>query len=84
MNQATHSDLIHKLADQAHNEAYETYLQRLQTEKADKVFFNDIFNQRFAELIVKECAALFALTFTDEQYQRRIDKTILKHFELHA
>jgi hypothetical protein len=36
--------------------------------------------QKFAELIVKECAGLFPLTFTDEQYQRRIDKTIMKHF----
>jgi hypothetical protein len=35
---------------------------------------------KFAELIVRECANLFPLTFTDEQYQRRIDKTILKHF----
>jgi len=39
--------------------------------------------ERFAELIVKECANLFPLTFTDEQYQRRIDKTILKHFGIH-
>lgn len=36
--------------------------------------------QKFAELIVQECANLFPLTFTDEQYQRRIDKTIRKHF----
>ena len=35
---------------------------------------------KFAELIVRECANLFPLTFTDEQYQRRIDKTILKNF----
>jgi hypothetical protein len=36
--------------------------------------------EKFAELIVGECADLFHLTFTDEQYQRRIDKTIKKHF----
>ena len=36
----------------------------------------------FAELIIKECASQFHLTFTDEQYQRRIDKTIYKHFGL--
>lgn len=36
--------------------------------------------QKFAKLIVQECASLFPLTFTDEQYQRRIDKTIMKHF----
>lgn len=33
-----------------------------------------------AKYIVEECASLFQLTFTDEQYQRRIDKTIIKHF----
>jgi len=38
--------------------------------------------EKFAELIIKECADLFKLTFTDEQYQRRIDKTIYKHFGL--
>ena len=36
--------------------------------------------EKFAELIVKECAGLFPLTFTDEKHQRRIDKTIMKHF----
>jgi hypothetical protein len=36
--------------------------------------------EKFAELIVKECADQFKLVYTDEQYQRRIDKTILKHF----
>jgi hypothetical protein len=36
--------------------------------------------EKFAELIVNECAGLFPLTFTDERYQRRIDKTIKKHF----
>jgi hypothetical protein len=34
----------------------------------------------FARLIVEECAELFPLQFTDEQYQRRISKTIKKHF----
>jgi hypothetical protein len=35
---------------------------------------------KYTELIVRECASLFYLTHTDEQYQRRIDKTIKKHF----
>ena len=39
--------------------------------------------EKFAELVVRECAELFPMTFTDEQYQRRIDKTILKHFGLY-
>jgi hypothetical protein len=38
--------------------------------------------EKFAELIIQECASLFPLTFTDEEYQRRIDKTIRKHFGL--
>ena len=39
--------------------------------------------QYFAELIVRECADQFRLVYTDEPYQRRIDKTILKHFGLY-
>lgn len=39
--------------------------------------------KKFAELIVRECADQFRLVYTDEQYQRRIDKTILKHFGLY-
>ena len=35
---------------------------------------------KFAELIIQECATMFTLTHTNEQYPRRIDKTILKHF----
>lgn len=42
--------------------------------------WSEAFESKFAELIVMECADLFKLTFTDEQYQRRIDKTIKKHF----
>ena len=36
--------------------------------------------EKFAELIILECASLFPRTFTDERYQRRIDSTIRKHF----
>ena len=39
--------------------------------------------EKFAELVIKECTDLFPGTFTDEQYQRRIDKTIQKHFGLY-
>ena len=39
--------------------------------------------EKFAELIVHECADQFRLVYTDEPYQRRIDKTILKHFGLY-
>ena len=45
-----------------------------------EVMPKDTVYEKFAELIIQECASLFPLTFTDEQYQRRIDKTIRKHF----
>lgn len=41
------------------------------------------YNKIFGELVVRECAELFRLVHTDEQYQRRIDKTILKHFDMY-
>lgn len=47
-----------------------------------KMYIPDCFAEKFAELIVRECASLFPRTFTNEQYQRRIDKTILNHFEI--
>ncbi len=36
--------------------------------------------QKFVQLMIEEFASMFPHTFTDEQYQRRIDKTIRKHF----
>lgn len=45
--------------------------------------WSEAFESKFAELIIRECADLFKLVHTDEQYQRRIDKTIYKHFGLY-
>ena len=46
--------------------------------------YNDIYYSivqgKLAELIVNACADLFPHQFTDEKYQRRIDRTIKKHF----
>lgn len=50
------STLIAKLADQAHEEMTVRYEERMKTEYPGDVIFYDMFNQRFAELIVKECA----------------------------
>ncbi len=72
---------IRELADQAHKQAVSEYYLRLETEHPGQVIFYDIFNETFAKFIIEECAELFNLTFTDEQYQRRVDKTIRKHFE---
>lgn len=50
-----HTTKIARLADQAHEQSNTIYNERLQIERADEVIFYDIFNQRFAELIVQEC-----------------------------
>ena len=42
-------------------------------EQARNNEYGEFDKEKFAELIVSECASLFPLTFTDEQYQRRID-----------
>lgn len=52
------NEQIKELADTAHKQAYEIYTERLTREKADKVIFYDIFNQKLTELIVKECCDL--------------------------
>lgn len=63
------------------NERY----KELATQATDMILGVPVLDQKkFAQLIIEECAALFPLTFTDEQYQRRIDKTIKKHFGMDA
>jgi hypothetical protein len=74
------NERIEKLAVEARQYAFgEVENSQDPTEWSTK-YYNEMFEQKFAELIVRECADLFRLTFTDEQYQRRIDKTILNHF----
>jgi hypothetical protein len=56
-------------------------IQRIEKECTEEILGVKILNkEKFAESIVRECADLFRLAHTDEQYSRRIDKTILKHF----
>jgi hypothetical protein len=77
------STVISRLADQAHETSCLIYDKRLKKERADAVIFYDIFNQKFAELIVKECVRYF-----NEDYQRDFDtlwredltKGIKEHF----
>ena len=47
------STLIHRLAHQAHDETNVLYHERLKTESPAQVIFYDMFNQRFAELLLK-------------------------------
>jgi hypothetical protein len=72
------SSLVGKLADVAHEDSTLEYYKRLETEKADKVIFYDIFNEKFAELIIKECADIVK---KDMDYNANwCDDKILKHF----
>ncbi len=66
------NDRIKELAEQAEKYADDNF--------RGEPTWSEAFESKFGELIVEECANLFPLTFTDEQYQRRIDKTIRKHF----
>ena len=52
------NERIRQLADQAHEYASGVYNQRIATEGPENVFFYQISNDKFAELIVRECALL--------------------------
>lgn len=59
------STLTATLADRAHEEMVMKYNERMKTEYPGDVIFYDMFNQRFAELIVQECCD----KFVDMQHQ---------------
>lgn len=48
-------ELIKQLALQAHQETLDVYRERMKTEFAGDVIFSDMYDRRFAELIVREC-----------------------------
>lgn len=52
------TEQIKSLADRAHAETYELYLDRLDKEYAGNVIFYDMFNKRFAELVSEYCAQI--------------------------
>ena len=49
------NERIQQLADQAHEYALGVYDRRIATEGPKNVFFYQISNDKFAELIVREC-----------------------------
>jgi hypothetical protein len=67
-------EVIKQLATQAHQETLAAYRERMKTEFAGDVIFSDMYDQRFAELIVGECANI-ALREDHDPYE-----CILKHF----
>jgi predicted component of type VI protein secretion system len=75
-----HTTKIAQLADQAHEESNTIYNKRLETERADSVIFFDIFNQRFAELIVRECMEWCDAHATIDGSAQQIRDSIKKHF----
>jgi hypothetical protein len=74
------NERIRELADQAGLKYYNWITNESNVVDGDFRYPRAEDLQMFAELIVRECADLFPHQFTDEQYQRRIDKTIKKHF----
>lgn len=63
------------------NNVVERLIEQATQHGAPQIGIEDYVNPyTLVDLVVKECASLFPLQFTDEQYQRRIDKTIRKHF----
>ena len=42
--------------------------------------FTENTNEKFAELIVRECAGMFEGVYTDQTWPERIDKRIKQHF----
>jgi hypothetical protein len=52
------NEQIRQLADQAHEYASGVYDRRIATEGPENVFFYQISNEKFAELIVQECVAI--------------------------
>ena len=75
------STVISRLADQAHETSCLIYDERLKKERADAVIFYDIFNQKFAELIVRECMSLVSEPGPDmNDTERGILAQIKKHF----
>jgi hypothetical protein len=49
------NERIRELALLAHSDALESYRERMKTEFAGDVIFSDMYDQKFAELIVQEC-----------------------------
>ena len=71
------NERIRQLADQAHEYASGVYDQRIATEGPENVFFYQISNDKFAQLIVQECADI--ATMNQHQWASA-GSYVLKHF----
>ena len=78
------NERIRQLADQAHEYASGVYDQRIATEGPENVFFYQISNDKFAELIVQECIDIISpytvrMSRPGEEYLHPIQE-IKEHF----
>lgn len=59
----------------------ELMTQATRIEDPDGLFLREVFDrEKFAELIIKECAEIFEGLYTDQQRPERIDTRIKRHF----
>ena len=77
------STLAHRLAHEAYECVHAEYIERTKTESAAQVIFHDMFVEKFAELIVRECAELTLDYKNEAHYNGWLDHcdTIKKHFK---
>lgn len=59
------------------NKRIKQLIERCETREIGYYFFD---REKFAELIVKECAGIFEGVYTDQQRPERIDMRIKRHF----
>jgi hypothetical protein len=71
------NERIRQLADQAHEYASGVYNQRIATEGPENVFFYQISNDKFAELIVRECADIATM---NQHKWASAGSYVLEHF----
>lgn len=83
MNQRYHnntSTLVASLANQAHEETYIEYSNRMKTEHPSDVIFFDMFNQRFAESIIRECMSIIEDSVDHREPASTYVNKIKEHF----
>ena len=74
------TDLIRNLAKMAHSDALSEYRLRMKTEFAGDVIFADIYDQKFSELIVRECMEWCDAHATIDGTAQQVRNSIKNHF----
>jgi hypothetical protein len=75
------NERIRELALLAHSDALESYRERMKTEFAGDVIFSDMYDQKFAKLIVRECERVsLRSSHRDDDMGAIIARQIKQHF----